>query len=67
MVAESTDKESSDEKAKQLETTLGESQTQLAEAQTKLMDTEAEVQRLQQSVSDGNKQVILSLICLFRL
>jgi predicted nucleic acid-binding Zn-ribbon protein len=66
MVAESKDKESSDEKAKQLETTLAESQTQLAEAQTKLMDTEAEVQRLQQSVSDGNKQVILPLICSFR-
>jgi septal ring factor EnvC (AmiA/AmiB activator) len=62
MVAESKDKESSDEKAKQLETTLAESQTQLAEAQTKLMDTEAEVQRLQQSVSEGNKQVISPLI-----
>jgi septal ring factor EnvC (AmiA/AmiB activator) len=67
MVAESKDKESSDEKAKQLETTLAESQTQLAEAQTKLMDTEAEVQRLQQSVSEGNKQVISPFISMFRL
>jgi peptidoglycan hydrolase CwlO-like protein len=58
-VAESKDKESSDEKAKQLETSLAQTQTQLAEAQTKLMDTEAEVQRLQQSVDETNKKVSL--------
>lgn len=56
-VAESKDKQSSDEKAKQLETSLAQTQTQLAEAQTKLMDTEAEVQRLQESVVELNKKV----------